>query len=227
MEDFSIYLQPSEFFDFDKKIVKNQVKKIVIGLDTVKEKAIALFYWVRNEIKYNMATYLPNSKSHFKASVTLRRRNGFCVSKSILLSSFARAIGIPARIHLVDLINHKVSHKVIEFMGHNVMYYHGYSEFYLDRKWLKLTPSFDKATAIKGGFLPMVEFDGESDAVFPPYDNEGNLFGEYIKDRGIHADLPLEEIDRVFEEKYEKYARYKKGLSINSMKGEEVFKYRK
>ncbi|MFW9785176.1 MAG: hypothetical protein ACFFFB_23045, partial [Candidatus Heimdallarchaeota archaeon] len=81
--------------------------------------------------------------------------------------------------------------------------------------------------AIKGGFLPMVEFDGESDAVFPPYDNEGNLFGEYIKDRGIHADLPLEEIDRVFEEKYEKYARYKKGLSINSMKGEEVFKYRK
>ncbi|MFW9772457.1 MAG: transglutaminase family protein [Candidatus Thorarchaeota archaeon] len=227
MEDFSIYLQPSEFFDFNKKIVKNQVKKIINGLDTVKEKAIALFYWVRNEIKYNMATYLPNSKSHFKASVTLRRRNGFCVSKSILLSSFARAIGIPARIHLVDLINHKVSHKVIEFMGHNVMYYHGYSEFYLDRKWLKLTPSFDKATAIKGGFLPMVEFDGESDAVFPPYDNEGNLFGEYIKDRGIHADLPLEEIDRVFEEKYEKYARYKKGLSINSMKGEEVFKYRK
>lgn len=227
MEDFSIYLQPSEFFDFNKKIVKNQVKKIINGLDTVKEKAIALFYWVRNEIKYNMATYLPNSKSHFKASVTLRRRNGFCVSKSILLSSFARAIGIPSRIHLVDLINHKVSHKVIEFMGHNVMYYHGYSEFYLDRKWLKLTPSFDKATAIKGGFLPMVEFDGESDAVFPPYDNEGNLFGEYIKDRGIHADLPLEEIDRVFEEKYEKYARYKKGLSINSMKGEEVFKYRK
>lgn len=227
MEDFSIYLQPTEFFDFDKKIVQNQLKEIIKGLDTVKEKAIALFYWVRDEIKYNMATYLPNSKSNFKASVTLRRKNGFCVSKSILLSSFARAIRIPARIHLVDLINHKVSQRVIEFMGHNIMYYHGYSEFYLNGKWLKLTPSFDKATAIKGGFLPMVEFDGESDAVFPPYDNNGNLFGEYVKDRGVHADLPLEEIDRVFEEKYQKYARYKKGLSINAMKGEEVFKYKK
>ena len=227
MEDFSIYLQPTEFFDFDKTIVKKQVKEIVKGLDTVKEKAIALFYWVRNEIKYNMATYLPNSKSNFKASVTLRRKNGFCVSKSILLSSFARAIEIPARIHLVDLINHKVSQRVIDFMGQNVMYYHGYSEFYLGGKWLKLTPSFDTATAIKGGFLPMVEFDGDSDAVFPPYDDEGNLFGEYVKDRGIYADLPLEEIDRVFEEKYEKYARYKKGLSINSMKGEEVFKHKK
>jgi len=227
MDDFSIYLQPTEFFDFDKKIVKNQVKVIIKGLETVKEKAIALFYWVRNEIKYNMSTYLPNSKSNFKASVTLRRKNGFCVSKSILLSSFARAIEIPARIHLVDLINHKISQRVLDFMGHNVMCYHGYSEFYLDGKWLKLTPSFDKATAIKGGFLPMVEFDGESDAVFPPYDDKGNLFGEYVKDRGIYADLPLEEIDRVFEEKYEKYARYKKGLSINSMRGEEVFKYKK
>jgi len=227
MEDFSIYLQPTEFFDFEKKIVKKKSLEITKGLETEKKKAIALFYWVRNEIKYNMATYIPFIKSNFKASVTLRRKNGFCVSKSILLSSFARAVGIPARIHLVDLINHKVSQKVIDFMGHNVMYYHGYSEFYLNNRWTKLTPSFDEATAIKAGFLPMVEFDGENDAVFPPYDDNGNLFGEYLKDRGVHADLPLDEIDIVFEEKFEKYARYKRGLSINSMKGEEVFKYKK
>lgn len=202
MEDLEQYLQPTEFFDFDRLNVKNKAFEIANGLNTDKEKAIALFYWVRDNIKYNMNSYVPKLKFNFKASVTLRRGYGFCVSKSILLSSFARAVGIPARIHLVDLINHKVSQKVIDFMGTNVMYYHGYSELYLNNKWVKATPSFDQKTAIKGGFLPMVEFDGEHDANFAKYDINGDRFGEYLQDRGIHADLPLDEIDHVFEEKY-------------------------
>ncbi|MFX1501945.1 MAG: transglutaminase family protein [Promethearchaeota archaeon] len=210
MEDISTYLQPSEFFDFNKKSVKNKAFEIIQELETEKEKAIALFYWVRDKIKYNMLTYVPSIPANFKASITLRRKNGFCVSKSILLSSFARAIGIPARIHLVDLINHLISQKVIDWMGTNVMYVHGYSEFYLNGKWVKLTPSFDPQTAIKGKFLPMVEFDGENDAVFPKYDNDGNQFGEYIADRGVHADLPLEEIDNIFKEKYPSYVLFKK-----------------
>ena len=222
MEDLEPYLQPTEFFDFNKKIVKNQALSITEVLSSDKEKAIALFYWVRNKIKYNMTTYIPFIKANFKASVTLRRKNGFCVSKSILLSSFARAVGIPARIHLVDLINHKVSQKVIDFMGTNVMYYHGYSEFLLNNKWVKLTPSFDEGTAIKGKFLPMVEFDGENDAVFPKFDENGDLFGEYLTDRGIHSDLPLDEIDLVFAEKYHKYAMYKEGLSVEGLKDDSV-----
>ncbi len=211
MEDLSIYLQPNEFFDFNKKSVTNKANEIIDGLKSQKEKAIALFYWVRDEIKYNMALFIPKVKNYFIASKTIRRREGFCVSKSILLSTLARAVGIPARIHLCDLINHLVSQKVIDFMGHNVMYYHGYSEFYLDNKWVKLTPSFDKGTAIRGGFLPMVEFDGENDAVFPPYDVNGNKFGEYVGDRGVHAGLPLDEIDKLFQEKYKMYREHLSG----------------
>ncbi|TFF88855.1 MAG: transglutaminase domain-containing protein, partial [Promethearchaeota archaeon] len=182
--------------------VNNKAFEIVEGLQTQKEKAIALFYWVRDEIKYNMSTYIPSVKSNFKASVTLRRKNGFCVSKAILLSSFARAIGIPARIHLCDLINHKISQKIIDYMGTNVMHYHGYSEFYLDHTWIKLTPTFDTKTAIKANFLPLVEFNGENNAVFPAQDNDGNKFGEYLEDRGVFADLPLDDIEALFKEKY-------------------------
>ncbi|MBA7518263.1 hypothetical protein ES705_10332 [subsurface metagenome] len=218
MGNFDKFLQPTEFFDFNKKFVREKAFEITEGLETEKEKAKALFYWVRDEIKYNMHAYIPSMKANFKASVTLRRKNGFCVSKSVLLSSFARAIGIPASIHLVDLINHKISQKIIDFMGTNVMHYHGYSELYLNNKWVKLTPSFDPKTAIKGGFIPMVEFDGENDAVFAVYDNEGRLFGEYVMDRGIHADLPLEEIERVFEEKYPIFSENKKGLPILPVK---------
>lgn len=205
MESIEEYLQPNEFFDFDNDELKNKAYEITKGLETEKEKAIALFYWVRNEIKYNMRTYIPKVKDNFIASITLQRGHGFCVSKSILLSSFARAVGIPARIHLVDLINHKISQKIIDFMGTNVMYVHGYSELYLNNKWVKLTPSFDIETAVKGEFTPMCEFDGENDAVFPKFDNDGNKFGEYLEDRGIHANLPLEDIDKIFTEKYENY----------------------
>jgi hypothetical protein len=202
MANFEQYLQPSELYDFDNENVKEKAHEITKNLKTDEEKAIAIFYWVRDEIKYRMGLYRPKIKDNFKASVTINRKIGFCVSKSILLSTLARAVGIPARIHLVDLINHKISHKVINRMGTRIMHFHGFSELYLNDKWVKLTPSFDKETAIKGGFLPMCEFDGIHDAVFPSYDNDGNRFGEYVMDRGVTADLPLDEIDRVFKEKY-------------------------
>lgn len=206
------YLQPTEFFDCDKTSVNQKALEITKNCETEKEKAIALFYWVRDEIKYNMWLFIPKIKKNFIASNVIQERQGFCVSKSILLSTLARVVGIPARIHLVDLINHKISQKVIEFMNTNVMYVHGYSELYLNGKWVKLTPSFDKETAIRGGFLPMCEFDGENDAVFPPYSHDGARFGEYIGDRGIHADLPLEEIEKVFQEKYGIFKHTAKGI---------------
>ncbi len=226
MEDLDIYLQSTEFFDFNKRSVRKKAAEITEDLKTDKEKAISLFYWVRDKIKYNMLTYIPNIKANFRASVTLRRQNGFCVSKSILLSSFARSIGIPARIHLIDLINHKISQKVISLMGTNIMYVHGYSEFYLNKKWVKLTPSFDPKTALKGKFLPMVEFDGENDAVFPKFDNEGHQFGEYLTDRDVHADLPLQAIEKIFEENYEWYALYKTGKNLAQIK-EKTLNYKK
>ncbi|MHA1437568.1 MAG: transglutaminase-like domain-containing protein [Promethearchaeota archaeon] len=199
------YLQPTEFFDFNKKKVKEKAVEITKGFKTRKEKAIALFYWVRDEIKYNMFSYYPKIKANLKASVTLRRGNGFCMSKAVLLSTFARAVDIPARIHMVDIINHKISKKVIKLMGTNAFHCHGYSELFLKDKWIKLTPVFDKETSIKGGFFPMIEFDGEHDAMFAKYDNDGKIFVEYIEDRGTYADVPLEEIDKIFTEKYPKW----------------------
>lgn len=211
MGDMEIYLKPTKFFNFNKPIVKEKALEITKNCNSEKEKVKALFYWVRDEIKYNMRLFIPKVINNFKASNVIKKRQGFCVSKSILLSSLVRAIGIPARIHLVDLINHKISQKVIDLMGTNIFYYHGFSEVLLNNKWIKLTPSFDKETAIKQGFLPMCEFDGEHDAVFPPQDIDGNKFGEYIGDRGVHADIPLDEIEKLFEEKYYKYRQFRSG----------------
>ncbi|UCC18659.1 MAG: transglutaminase domain-containing protein [Promethearchaeota archaeon] len=208
----SIYLQPTEFLDFHKTRVKNTAIEITKDLKTDKEKAIALFYWVQNEIKYNMFTYYPKIKANLKASVTLRRKNGFCMSKATLLSTFARAVGIPARIHMVDIINHKISKRVVNLMGTNAFHCHAYSELYLNGKWIKATPVFDKETSIKGGFLPIIKFDGENDALFDTLDKDGNLFVEYIEDWGNYADVPIEKIDQIFTEKYPQW--YNGDISI-------------
>jgi hypothetical protein len=220
MDGFEQYLQPTEFLDFHKKRVREKAIEIANGLETDKEKAIALFYWVRDKIKYNAFSYYPKIKANLKASVTLRRKNGFCMSKAALLSTLARAVGIPARIHMVDIINHKISQKLVNLMGTKAFHCHAYSELYLNGKWIKATPVFDKETCIKGGFFPMIEFDGENDALFSPHDTEGNMFVEYIGDWGNYADVPLKKIDQIFTEKYPKWYNNLDHFHIKPMKKE-------
>lgn len=208
MTDYEEFLQPTEFLDFDKHFVKQKALEVTQGLKTDKEKAIALFYFVR-KIRYNMYTYIPKFKSNLKASTTLRRGYGFCMSKAVLLSALARAVGIPARIHMVDIVNHKVSKKVVDLMGTDAFLCHGYSELLIDGKWIKLTPVFDQITAEKAGYLPNAEFDGEHDAMLSKYDEGGKLLVEYVKDRGIYSDVPIDEIQKIFAEGYKKlYSKY-------------------
>jgi transglutaminase-like putative cysteine protease len=202
MADLDQYLQPTEFLDFQKDRVKKKANEITDGLKSDKQKAIALFYWVRDNIKYNMYTYNPKIKANLKASVTLRRKNGFCMSKAVLLSALARATGIPARIRMVDIINHKISPKIVELMQTNVFHCHGISEILINGTWIKLTPVFDKVTALKAGFVPLIEFDGNNDALFESHDKEGNLFVEYVKDYGIYSDLPIKQIVEIFTKAY-------------------------
>lgn len=209
MVELEKYLQPTYFLDCDKRRVKETASKIVEGLETDREKAIALFYWVRDEINYTMYTYLPKYKTNLKASTSLRRMSGFCMSKAVLLATLARAVGIPARIHMVDIINHKAPDWVEEFMGTKAFHCHGYSELFIEGRWFKLTPVFDKITAQKAGYLPLVEFDGEHDALLASHDPEGNRFVEYIHDWGVYQDVPLDEIEEIFIDKYgEVYTKF-------------------
>ncbi len=202
MADISQYLQPTEFLDFHRDRVRNKALEITEGLKSDKEKTIALFYWTRDNIKYNMYTYNPKIKANLKASVTLRRKNGFCMSKAVLLSALARAVDIPARIRMVDIINHKINPKIIELMRTNVFHCHGISEILINGTWLKLTPVFDKATALKAGFVPLIEYDGSNDALFASHDKEGNAFVEYVEDYGTYSELPIKQIIEIFTRVY-------------------------
>jgi transglutaminase-like putative cysteine protease len=186
------YLKPTSIVNSDNPTIRDKAQEITKGQREVIEKARSLFYFVRDNIKYN--PYLPRHlPEHFRASNTLARGEGFCIQKAALLIALSRAVGIPARFHFVILRNYLLPEKMAELLVSNVIPDHSFVEFYLDGKWVGATPAFDLEMCQKYGIIP-VEFDGKKEAKFHSHTQDGKLHIEYISDRGTYADIPIEEI---------------------------------
>ena len=187
------YLQPSYTIDSDEPSIKKKTLELTRGKQADTEKAKAAFYFVRDSIKYNPYGGIAPLEE-YKASATLKRGNGYCVQKAILLAAIARAAGIPTRLGFVNVRNHLLPQDILDGLnGDNVMKYHGYALLYLNGKWLKATPSFDIELCQEHKFIP-VEFDGTQDAIFHRYNQEGKLHMEYVHNHGIYDEVPWKEI---------------------------------
>lgn len=192
METMEKYLKPTLTIDCDAKSIKEMAQDLTRGREETTEKARVLFYFVRDEIKYN--PYSPfHLLEHYRASTILSRREGYCVQKAVLLAALARAVDIPARLRFARLRNHLLPPKALTLLGTNVMSSHGYDELYINGKWIKATPIFDLKMCLENRIIP-VEFDGTSDATFHPYNQDGRLHIEYIEDCGHYPDVPLDKI---------------------------------
>ena len=200
MEKMEKYLQPTQGIDSDNVVIKQKADDLTRDQKTSAEKAITLFYWVRDQIKYT--PIVPDEVfDEYRASDTLRRGKGFCVEKASLLAAFSRAAGIPARLHLADIQNHLISERLMEVMQTNLFACHGYCEMYIEGDWVKATPAFDLIMCQENRIKP-VEFDGKHDAIFHSQNRDGELHIEYVKDRGYYEDVPLDYIMTTFEEIY-------------------------
>jgi hypothetical protein len=62
---------------------------------------------------------------------------------------------------------------------------------------VKATPAFNLSLCTRFRVKPL-EFDGMSDSLFHPFDEDNRRHMEYVRDRGSYADVPAEEIRRVF-----------------------------
>jgi len=193
------YLEPTAIFDCDSESIQAKALELTRGLEADIEKAKALFYFVRDAIDYTLYVkkHMPE---HFRASNTLARGKGYCVQKAVLLVSLARAAGIPARLGCAKIRNHLVPQKVLDILKSNIFPWHGYAELYLDGKWIKATPAFDLKMCREHRLIP-VEFNGRSNAMFPSYNEDGKPHIEYILDRGIFDDVPLDEIRKALIER--------------------------
>jgi transglutaminase-like putative cysteine protease len=185
------YLRCTEFMDCDSASVSLKAQALTQGLETDRDRAVALYYFVRDEIKHN--PYAPcQFLEDYKASSTLERGHGFCQHKAVLLVALARAVGIPARLGLVDVRDHLLSEKFRSMIGgDNLLIQHGYAELYVGGRWVHVSPAYDLETCRKAGFVP-VEFDGVNDAKDSALDREGRPHLEHVKDHGRFDDFPFD-----------------------------------
>ncbi len=185
-----IYLKSAEFVDSDSEGVKLFTQKIIGTTTDPVEKAVKLYYAVRDGFSYNPYD-IDLSPEAMKASSMLTRDHGYCVEKACVLAACARAAGIPSRLGFARVRNHIATEKLEEILKTNVMVFHGYTELFLDGKWVKSTPAFNKSLCEKLNVEPL-EFNGKEDSIFQSYSKEGNQFMEYLFDYGNFDDVPRE-----------------------------------
>jgi len=190
MEELERYLRPTFAIDSDNQLVRGKAWDLTKGQEDPADRAKSLFYFVRDQIKYNV--YVPfHLLEHYKASTILEKGEGYCVQKAVLMAALARAIDIPARLGFADIINHLLPEKFLEIYGTNLLVYHGFTELHLNDIWIRVTPTFDVDMCRKHRIIP-VDFDGKTDARFHQVSQDGKLHIEYVTYHGSFEDLPLD-----------------------------------
>lgn len=186
MDNMKEYLRSTDIINSESPFIKNKTEIITKNAVNTVDKAVKIFYNVRDSIKYRIFSEWPEF-GDFRASNVVNYESSFCIPKSILLVAMSRAAGIPARLHFANIKNHLLPPDLAKMIGTDLMVYHGYAELYVD-KWVKATPSFELDLCKRHGFIP-VDFNGLDDAILHQYDKKGRKHVEYIEDRGFYADF--------------------------------------
>jgi len=184
------YLSPGRFIDSDAPDVVAFARAAIAGATGEVDKVRHLYAAVRDGITYDPYVNFADPVN-FRASGVLAARRGFCVGKAALLAACCRAIGIPARVGDADVRNHMTTPKLYEKIKTDVFIWHSYAELSVAGRWVKATPAFDATLCARAGIMPL-EFDGQTDSLFHPFDRAGRRHMEYLKDRGAFADVPFE-----------------------------------
>src|SRR5262245_41382067 len=196
------YLKPGRFVDSDHPDVIAFAQEHSRSL-IEREKAVALYYAVRDQIRYNPFQNFTLDDT-YRASPCIERGSGWCVPKAALLAACARAVGIPARVGYADVKNHITTPELTAKMGTDLFVFHGSAELLLEGSWVKATPAFNLSLCTRFRVKPL-EFDGRTDSLFHPFDEDNRRHMEYVRERGAYSDVPADEIRRVFSETYPHY----------------------
>ena len=194
------YLAATAFIDAGHPTVRAFAERAVADAVTGRERISRLFTAVRDEIRYDPYQLSHNPRDYIASNV-ISRGVAFCIPKAVVLTAAARSLGIPARLGFSDVKNHLQSPKLAERMGTDVFVFHGYSELYVHGTWRKATPAFNVELCERFS-VPPLTFDGSADALLHPFAADGSAYMQYIRDRGVYADLPLGPILEVFATAY-------------------------
>lgn len=194
------YLEPTAILDWKHPRVLEFSRQAVGKAKDAVEKAVRLYEAVRDQIRYD--PYSPFYRpEHYQASEVLRRGRSFCIPKAGLLCALARSQGIPARVGFATVKNHLATKQLLEYLGSNLFVFHGYTDLFLQGRWVKATPAFNKELCLRHGIDPL-PFDGLKDSLFHPYNKQQQKFMEYVAYHGEYADIPVSAIVEAWKAAY-------------------------
>lgn len=193
-------LSPSPIVDSDHPSVIAFAQKHTDGVDDPRERAVKLYYAVRDGLRYDPYS-IRLTVPGLRASATLEAGRGWCVPKAVVLAACCRVLGIAARLGFADVRNHLSTERLRQTLQTDVFYWHGYTAIELDNRWVKATPAFNVELCERFRIKPL-EFDGREDSIYHPFDLAGRRHMEYLNFRGEYDDVPVDEIIATFAEKY-------------------------
>ena len=195
-----IYLAPTEIIDSNHPKIQDYAAEVIDGCSDPVERAVLLYLAVRDGIRYDPYTsfHLPE---HYRASAVLERGRSFCVPKVSLLCALGRTCDIPSRVGFATVKNHLATRQLIDFLGSNIFVFHGFVEFYLEGKWVKATPAFNRELCERHKVEPL-EFNGREDSLFHSFNQENKKYMEYVEYHGNYADIPVDAIVAAWKKAY-------------------------
>jgi len=214
------HLQQTPIIDSDHESVQSFAHQHAGSSSNPKDQAVSLYYAVRDRIRYNPYKFDLSVKG-LKASTTLAVGEAWCVPKAALLAACCRLMGIPARLGFADVRNHLSTKRMREQMKTDVFHWHGYTSIHLDGKWVKSTPAFNIELCEKFS-LKTLDFDGQNDSIYHPFDLNGNKHMDYIRFRGEYDDVPLKEMQETFKNLYSSISLAAEGANFDDDVNQEM-----
>jgi transglutaminase-like putative cysteine protease len=199
-QNMQTYLSPARFIDSGHPTIIAFARQHTSHATNDEQKATRLFEAVRDGFYYDPYR-IDLAREAFIASNILKRERAYCIEKAIVLAAVLRAAGLPARLYFGNVRNHIATEKFTEYLKTDVMVFHGSAEVFLHKKWIKLTPAFNKSLCEKLNVDPLV-FNGTDDAIFQQFDRSHHEFMEYLEDYGSFNDLPYSLLIREFKRFY-------------------------
>lgn len=192
-------LASTALIDSDHPAVVDFARRHALGADD-RERAVALTLAVRDGFRYDPYR-IDLSPQGMRASSVIAQGYGWCVPKAALLAAAARAAGIPARVGYADVRNHLSTERLRRTLQTDLFVWHGYTDLWIEGRWVKATPAFNIELCERFGLLPL-DFDGRADSIYHPFDKAGNRHMEYVNQHGAFDDMPLARIVAAFAATY-------------------------
>lgn len=171
------YVAATPLCDCDNPWLRQKDREIIDGASTPEEKALRIFSYVRDHVRFSLAY------SRSKASQILKRGYGECLNKTNAQVAMLRAAGIPARYRWVKAKTEVLHHLIAEFLYKKMppVASHGWCECYLNGKWISCELLLDKLLydgMLKEGLITKeqvqtIDWDGKTDlALLTPWITE-------------------------------------------------------